>query len=324
VWDLSPKQEFAARTIRSKVHAKLPLFLEEFATLKNHTYNNGLLDSIKSVDWEDVKKRIVCDMSATPVITILKGEKAAKKVLDTFLQSKLEKYDTSRNEINADGQSNLSPYITHGNISRRRIILELLKVTGVKIEDAFDPVMNGSNGRLGSVAAFIEECVVRSELCENYCYYNEWYDSYEGFPDWAKKTLDAHKGDTRDYLYTYEELEQGKTHDELWNAAQMQMVHAGKMHGYMRMYWAKKILEWTATPEIAMAYTVKLNDTYELDGRDPNGYVGCAWSIGGVHDRPWFNRPVYGTIRYMAASGVEKRGSIKEYIAKNNGAPKLL
>jgi deoxyribodipyrimidine photo-lyase len=125
-------------------------------------------------------------------------------------------------------------------------------------------------------------------------------------------------------VYTYEQLAKGETHDELWNAAQMQMVTTGKMHGYMRMYWAKKILEWTESPEVAMAYAVKLNDVYELDGRDPNGYVGCAWSLGGVHDRPWFNRPIFGAIRYMAQSGVEKRGSIKEYIEKHNGAPKLL
>lgn len=324
VWELSIKQEFAARTIRSKVHAKLPLFLEEFSPLKHHVHNNSLLESIQKVDWDEIKRMIVCDESAQPVTTILKGEKAAKKVLDTFLKHKLEKYGISRNEINTDGQSNLSPYIAHGNIARRRIILELLKATKIDIQDAFDPDRNGSNGHLGSVAAFIEECVVRSELCENYCYYNEYYDSYKGFPDWAKLTLLAHKGDVRDFLYTYKELEHAKTHDELWNAAQMQMVHTGKMHGYMRMYWAKKILEWTESPEQAMRFAVKLNDIYELDGRDPNGYVGCAWSIGGVHDRPWFTRPVYGAIRYMAASGVKKRGSIEEYIDMHNGAQKLL
>jgi deoxyribodipyrimidine photo-lyase len=244
------------------------------------------------------------------------GENGAQKLLQNFLHHKLTTYDTSRNEINHDGQSDLSPYISHGNISRRRIIIELLKQTKTSIEDAFDPIQNGSNGRLGSIAAFLEECVIRAELCENYCFYNAHYDKYDGFPMWAKETLAKAKTDVREYVYTKKQFEEALTHDELWNAAQKQMVTTGKMHGYMRMYWAKKILEWSKSPEEAMSIAVYLNDIYELDGRDPNGYVGCAWSIGGVHDRPWFGRPVFGSIRYMAESGVKKRGDIKTYISK--------
>lgn len=324
VWEASSKQEFAARTIRGKIHAKLPSFLEEYGKLRNHNENEGLLKSLEMNDWEAISLKIKCNEAVAGVGAFTPGEKAAKETLKHFLSSKLSHYDTSRNDFTVDGQSNLSPYIAHGNISRRRIILELLETADVKIEDAFDPVMNGSNGRLGSVAAFIEECVVRAELCDNFCYYSSYYDKVEGFPAWSKETLSKARVDKREYLYTLAEFEEGKTHDDIWNAAQSQMIKVGKMHGYMRMYWAKKILEWTASPEEAMRVAVYLNDTYELDGRDPNGYVGCAWSIGGVHDRPWFGRPIFGTVRYMAQSGVEKRGDIQLYKRKWLGGQESL
>lgn len=314
VWGTSQKQEFAARTIRGKVHAKLPAFLEEHGSLKKHTPNEKILANFKEVNWKDVASKIICNESVSGLGDFVPGEKAAQKALTHFLTHGLLNYDTTRNDIATQGQSNLSPYIAHGNISRRRIILELLKKTETKIQDAFDPVQNGSNGKMGSVSAFIEECVVRAELSDNFCYYNKKYNKTSGFPDWAKETLRIARTDKREYVYTRKEFEEAKTHDELWNAAQMQMVRSGKMHGYLRMYWAKKILEWTATPEDALTIAIYLNDTYELDGRDPNGYVGCAWSIGGVHDRPWFKRLIFGAIRYMAYSGVEKRGDVSHYI----------
>jgi deoxyribodipyrimidine photo-lyase len=244
------------------------------------------------------------------------GTEAGMKLVKEFFVTKLTHYDNSRNDINIDGQSNLSPYIAHGNISRRRVILELLKHTKVDITDAFDSVQNGSNGKMGSIAAFIEECVVRAEISENFCFYNDHYDTFDGFPAWAKESLTKASTDEREYTYTYKEFRDAKTHDDIWNAAQKQMVTTGKMHGYLRMYWAKKILEWTKTPQEAMKIAVKLNDIYELDGRDSNGYVGCAWSIGGLHDRPWFGRPIFGAVRYMAESGVKKRGDTKAYIEK--------
>jgi len=163
---------------------------------------------------------------------------------------------------------------------------------------------------------FLEELVIRRELADNFCQYEPNYDTFEGFPVWAKKTLDAHRKDTRPYLYTLDELRDAKTHDPLWNSAQKEMLVTGKMHGYMRMYWAKKILEWTETPEEAMRVAVLLNDTYQLDGRDPNGYVGIAWSIGGVHDRAWFPREIYGLVRYMSDTGAKSKFDTKKYIAQ--------
>ena len=158
-----------------------------------------------------------------------------------------------------------------------------------------------------SQKVFLEELIIRKELSDNFCFYNSKYDSFEGFPDWAKKTLNDHRTDTREYIYTLEEFEKAQTHDKLWNDSQMQMIKTGKMHGYMRMYWAKKILEWSDTPENAIQTAIFLNDKYELDGRDPNGYTGIAWSIGGVHDRPWFNRSIFGMVRYMGSKAIEKK-----------------
>jgi deoxyribodipyrimidine photo-lyase len=313
VWETSSKQEFAARTIRSKIHEKLPHFLEEHQKLKTHHENHDLLKTLVSIDWKSIQSTIRCNEDVSLVGIFVPGEEGAKKTLAIFLHEKLHKYDADRNDFTKDGQSNLSPYIAHGNISRRTIIRKVLQEAGVHIEEAFDAVANGSNGKMGNVAAFIEECVVRAELAENFCYYNESYDSFQGFPLWAKSALEKARTDMREYEYSREVFEKAGTHDELWNTAQLQMVKTGKMHGYMRMYWAKKILEWSKTPEEAMKIAVYLNDMYELDGRDPNGYVGCAWSIGGVHDRAWFPRPIFGTVRYMAESGVKKRGDINVY-----------
>lgn len=315
VWLLSDKQEFAARTIRTKMHNKVSSFLDEYDKLSKHKHNDALMEDVPQVNWDEVRSKLVCREDVYLPARTTPGEKGAHDILNHFLANKLDEYDVSRNDIAIDGQSNLSPYIAHGNLSKRRVILSLLKHNNIEIKDAFDSVKNGSNGEMDSVASFIEECVIRSELAENFCYYNKNYDKVSGFPRWA---LEAHKKastDKRAYIYTLEEFEQAKTHDELWNAAQLQMVLTGKMHGYLRMYWAKKILEWTKSADDALRIAITLNDTYELDGRDPNGYVGCAWSIGGLHDRPWFPRPIFGTIRYMAYSGVEKRGDVKKYIA---------
>ena len=142
------------------------------------------------------------------------------------------------------------------------------------------------------------------------------YDSFEGFHSWAKTSLNEHRKDEREFVYSVQEFEQAKTHKDLWNAAQKELLMTGKLHGYMRMYWAKKILEWSSSPEEALRVAIYINDKYELDGRDPNGYTGCAWAIGGVHDRPWFERPVYGKIRYMNRNGAKNKFDIDAYVKK--------
>ncbi len=151
------------------------------------------------------------------------------------------------------------------------------------------------------------------------CFYTPIYDSYDSFPEWARNSLDEHRQDRREHIYSFSELENAETHDELWNAGQLEMVMKGKMHGWIRMYWAKKILEWSPSPEEALQRAILLNDRYELDGRDPNGYTGIAWSIGGVHDRAWPSRPVFGKIRYMNYKGATRKFSVQRYIEQIKG-----
>jgi deoxyribodipyrimidine photo-lyase len=221
-------------------------------------------------------------------------------MLRRFIKNRLSRYPDERNDPTKEVVSDLSPYLHFGQLSAQQVALEVRK--------------SGMKGR----EDFLEELIIRRELSDNFCFYNPHYDRFDGFPDWAKKTLDEHRKDPRDYIYTLEQFESGQTHDELWNAAQMEMVKRGKMHGYMRMYWAKKILEWTKSPEEAQEIAIFLNDKYELDGREPNGYVGIAWSIGGVHDRAWGQRPVFGKIRYMSYNGCRSKFNVAKYIEEVN------
>lgn len=306
VWEASTKQEYAARTIRPKIHNKLKEFLDEYPNTDKFLKEIAVLNEEKyrkssEIKWDALLSKVETEEEVEAVDWIKPGEDEAFKMLQGFLKSKLDDYDEKRNDANANGISNLSPYLHFGQVSAQRIVLELFKKLG-------EPDLEN---------AFFEELVVRRELADNFCFYNENYDNPKGFPDWAKKTLLEHKDDPREYLYTLEQLEKAQTHDELWNASQQEMVKKGKMHGYMRMYWAKKILQWTPNVGTAMKYAIYLNDKYELDGRDPNGYVGIAWSMGGVHDRPWFDREIFGTVRYMAESGCKKKFDVEEYIAHN-------
>jgi deoxyribodipyrimidine photo-lyase len=295
-WTASSKQEYSARTLRHKLHRLLTEFLKDFPSLKKHPYRWS--EKISIIDWGKSLNTLDVDLTIQEVEWIKPGEKAAYRTMQEFFKNKLPLYDKQRNDPIKDGQSNLSSYLHFGQISPQRIALEAFKISADK----------------KSRDAFLEELIVRRELSDNFCFYNTNYDNVEGFPSWAKKTLNEHRNDQRKYLYTLEQFENALSHDELWNAAQMEMLKKGKMHGYMRMYWAKKILEWTETPEQAMKIAIYLNDRYELDGRDPNGYAGIAWSIGGVHDRAWNERPVFGKIRYMSYNGCKAKFDIRNYI----------
>jgi len=166
--------------------------------------------------------------------------------------------------------------------------------------------------------ALLEEIIVRKELSDNFCFYNKDYTSIKGAPVWAQASLKSHANDPREHLYTQEQLEACETSDEVWNAAQAEMNKTGKLHGYMRMYWAKKILEWSASPEEALKVAIYLNDKYSIDGADPNGYVGMLWSIAGLHDRPWFDRPIFGKVRYMNEAGLRRKYDVPAYIKRIN------
>ncbi len=300
-WLSSPKQEWSARSFRPKVHRLLYEFLEEFPILSEKALNDRAQDfrlenSAIENDWQEVEKGLGAD-SIPEAKWIVSGEAAAMKQLDRFLDLKLVDYERDRNDPNIDGQSGLSPYLHFGQISAQRVALQVLR--------------SRKDG-----GAFLEELIVRRELSDNYCYYNQHYDDTQGFPVWARTSLSEHEKDRREYLYTNSELEKARTHDDLWNAAEQEMVRTGKMHGYMRMYWAKKILEWTASPAAAQAAAIYLNDRYELDGRDPNGYTGIAWSLGGLHDRAWKERAIFGKVRYMNFNGARRKFDVRAYIEK--------
>ena len=295
-WTASPKQDFAARTFRPKIGGNLYEFLEDFLPLKKHPHRfNG---KIPAIPWQTIGKDFKSDRTVSKATWLKPGEKIAHSALRAFITKKLNSYNDERNDPTRDGQSNLSPYLHFGHIAAQRVALEVKKssITGASRE------------------SYLEELIVRRELSDNFCFYNDKYDTIEGFPSWARKTLLEHASDERVFLYSLDQFENAETHDDLWNAAQMEMVKRGKMHGYMRMYWAKKILEWSKTPEEALHTVLYLNDRYELDGRDPNGYVGCAWSIGGVHDRAWFQRPIFGKIRYMSYNGCKSKFNVTAYI----------
>ena len=242
-----------------------------------------------------------------PVDTFTGGTHAALKRLGEFVRRELKDYEHTRNHPELRGTSQLSPYLHFGNIAPLTIaqaVEEAVK-EGLAAREAAD--------------RFLEQVIGWRELSVLFVRHEPNYDNWECAAPWARKTLIEHAGDARAYRYSLAQLERAETHDELWNAAERQMVDTGWMHNYMRMYWAKKILEWAPEPATAFDWAVTLNDRYELDGRDPNGYAGIAWAIVGRHDRPWFNRPVFGLVRPMTGASLAKKFDAEQYIRQNGG-----
>lgn len=294
----SNKREFSAATFRPKIKKLLSRFLTGVPDVERHSVSFG--GTVDTPNWKDIYNRLSYDTRVQPVPMVIPGSRAAHTVLASFIDRRLERYHF-RNDPNKKAVSGLSPYLHFGQISAERIVLDLMA----------SPIADSDNA-----ASFLEELIVRRELADNFCLYEPHYDTLEGAHNWAKTTLDLHRGDRREYLYSPDEFERAATHDPLWNAAQIEMAATGTMHGYLRMYWAKKILEWSDSPEAALATAIYLNDRYELDGRDPNGYAGCLWSIGGLHDRTWGERPVFGKIRYMGYEGCRRKFNVDAYIAR--------
>ena len=292
----SDKQEYAARTIRPKIHRLAKQFIKPLRMLKIKQRSTRLSsDSVSLDDIDALLKKLKVDRAVAPAPGFVGGTSEAQNRLRSFIRNKLADYDEERNDPNIDGTSDLSPYLHFGQISPLEVALAVAKRRGK------------------GVKAFLEELIVRRELAINFVFYNRDYDNIKSLPDWARKALAKHAKDKRPYRYSRSKLEAGKTHDPYWNAAQMQMVHAGKMHGYMRMYWGKKILEWSSSPRLAWQRALYLNDKYELDGSDPNGYAGVAWCFG-VHDRPWAERPIFGTVRYMNDTGLRRKFGADAYV----------
>ncbi|HSO74184.1 MAG TPA: deoxyribodipyrimidine photo-lyase [Blastocatellia bacterium] len=299
---LFQKEEYAARTLRPKITPLIEVFLQpsrnpkaRFKWPDTHRPTGRLLDT------NEVLSSLPFDRRVEAVSGFKGGTKEATSRLKVFIDERLPVYDKLRNSPHIDGTSELSAYLHFGHISPITIALA--------VRDSAVPD--------SAKTAFLEELIVRRELAINYVTRNSNYDRLEGCHSWARATLAERADDQRPYLYTQSQLESADTHDPLWNAAQIEMIKTGRMHGYVRMYWAKKILEWTPTPARAFEIAMTLNDRYFLDGRDPNGYTGIAWAIGGKHDRPWApRRPIFGLIRYMSAAGMARKFDVRAYIEK--------
>lgn len=313
VWETSPKLEFAARTIRPKIQRQLAAWLEPFPELVRQPVG---LDETQLTTltrwgaatlsaWDAWLAGLAIWTSPQSAAWPRPGSISAQARLAAFLADGLDRYPT-RNDPNQPVTSGLSPWLHFGQLAPQRAALAV---------SAWAARPERSSLEQQSAGEFLEELIVRRELADNFCYYNPLYDQLAGFPVWARQTLDRHRGDPRPFCYRPEQLEAGETGDPLWNAAQQTLVCEGVLAGYLRMYWAKKLLEWTPDPETAQALAIQFNDTYLFDGRDPNGYTGIAWSIGGVHDRPWGERPVFGMIRSMTYQGCRRKFDVDAWIA---------
>ncbi|MFN3660581.1 MAG: deoxyribodipyrimidine photo-lyase, partial [Brevinematales bacterium] len=295
-WKASDHAEFAARTFRPKIHDLLPFFLTDIPKPTTHPYT-----------WKGYSPVLFWPpFPSLPPLVPKPGEKAAWDTFLEFLATGIHRYATQKNDPMALATSRLSAYFHFGQLSPQRVAYEIQQ----------HPAISEINRQV-----FLEELIVRRELSDNFVFYQPNYDSWEGVPSWAQKSLDRHRDDPRAYLYDKETLEKGKTHDSLWNACQRSLRLTGYLHGYLRMYWAKKILEWAPSPEKAIEWAIFLNDRYFLDGRDPNGYVGILWSIGGLHDRPYGDKPIIGQIRPMTFSGCKRKFDVNSYIQWANTLP---
>jgi deoxyribodipyrimidine photo-lyase len=298
VTEASEKENFSAGTFRPRITAKLKDYLVELNHIKPlYDSSNMKFAGFDISDTALALSKLHIDKSVGPVRNIKGGTAEAKRRLNAFIRDKLESYAELRNDPCLDATSNMSPYLHFGQISPLYIALKVLE--------------SNSHGK----EAYLEELIVRRELSHNFVFYNCKYDKFDCLPVWARNTLNLHSYDKREYVYSLKEFEQATTHDPYWNAAQKEMIITGKMHGYMRMYWGKKILEWSRSPKEGFRIALYLNNKYELDGRDPNGYAGVAWCFG-KHDRAWGERKVFGKIRYMNAAGLKRKFDPNAYIKK--------
>jgi len=307
---VSDKAEYAARTIRPKIHRHLASYLVALKQAKVKHPSLGLkVKGLEFGDTEGLLRKLNLDRSVPPVSDLFKGGTSrALKRFNGFLRHRLKHYGQHSNQPQTDDISHMSPYLHFGQISPLYLALKLSRAadTPKAVKDAY-----------------IEQLIVRRELAMNFAFYTPDYDTYACIPGWAQKTLADHRQDKREYVYNQRQLEKADTHDPYWNASMLEMKHTGFMHNYMRMYWGKKILEWSSSPQKSFRTTLAINNKYFLDGRDPNSYTGVAW-IYGVHDRAWGERPIFGKTRYMAASGLERKCDITAYVKKVGGLVKMM
>ncbi|GJD35476.1 deoxyribodipyrimidine photo-lyase [Methylobacterium aerolatum] len=289
----SGKHEFAARTLRPKLNRLWDPFIEDLKArpVKHEAKGLGLKGEIDVSDPDTVLADMTLDREVGPVKRFVGGEGEARKRLKAFLKGGFEGYGAGRNKPEAAAASHMSPYLHFGQISPVEIALAIREAKAGDDDDR---------------GAYLEELIVRRELAMNHVFYTAGYDSYDkAVPDWARKTLAEHADDERPHRYTEKQLAAGETHDHYWNAAMREMRETGYMHNQLRMYWGKKILEWSPSPKAGFERTLRLNNRYFLDGRDPNSFTNVAW-VYGLHDRPWQKRKIFGTVRYQSENSLKK------------------
>lgn len=296
------KREYAARTIRPKIHKLLAEHMRPVPVVKLahrfHGEKPAWHTEVAAANQSALIAACEIDHTIPPSISFDGGRLAAERQLAEFLKNRLRRYAGHRNSPTAHATSDLSPWLHFGQISALEIALA---AEGYAEEHKL------------IAAEFLEELIVRRELAFNFTRHCDNYDSLDALPDWVHKVSAEHDGDPRDYVYSYEEFAQGRTHDELWNACQKELLLRGKIHGYYRMYWGKKIIEWSATHAEALRVMIELHDRYAIDGRDPNTYTNILWCFG-LHDRPWKRRDVFGTIRYMSHGGMVRKTDVDGYL----------
>jgi deoxyribodipyrimidine photo-lyase len=297
----SEKEAYSAGVLRPKLQKHLKRFLVPLTETPIHGDSLGLrFDGVAVENENAILSTLSIDRTAGPVGSYEGGIRKAMVLLKAFIDKKLKHYGDLRSDPGLDLGSHMSPYLHFGHISPLDIALRIQRARGKPPQ---------------AKEAFLEELIIRRELSMNFVHYNLAYDSMKCLPGWAEKTLADHKKDRREYIYTLAQFEQARTDDPYWNAAQQEMVVTGKMHNYMRMYWGKKILEWSKTPKKAYETALYLNNKYELDGRDPNGFAGVAWCFG-KHDRAWKERPIFGKVRYMNAAGLKRKFNMDAYVER--------
>ncbi|MFO1070703.1 MAG: deoxyribodipyrimidine photo-lyase [Geminicoccaceae bacterium] len=295
----SAKAEVAARTLRPRIARQLGDWLRPEPEVVPEVRAAAVagLPAAEPLDVDGLLAGLPIDRSVPRSGRFRGGRRRGLECLHRFLERDFRGYADGRSDPSRPKGSNLSPWLHFGQVGALEVALAAQAATPASGDDR---------------ASFLEELIVRRELAHNLVWYNPDYDRWEGLPGWARRSLDAHRDDPRPHRYDADALARGRTHDRYWNAAMREMRVTGYMHNYMRMYWGKKILEWSATPDEAFATALQLNNRYFLDGRDPNSYTGVAWCFG-MHDRPWTERPIFGVVRYMNAAGLERKFDIAAY-----------
>ncbi|HXZ44665.1 MAG TPA: deoxyribodipyrimidine photo-lyase [archaeon] len=298
-----PGEQYGAYTLRPKIRRLLPQHLKPVpeSALKRDSLDVRLDVPETRVTLETIGPLIAAssiDHAVGPSLVYHGGYREARARLNRFIAGPLKTYGQARNQPGRESTSRLSSYLHFGQIAVEEVALAVREATSILAADR---------------DAFLEELIVRRELAYNFCRYNPNHRSLDALPTWAKETLQKHSSDARPHRYSFKEFEAARTHDYLWNAIQAELLTTGAMFGYYRMYWGKKIIEWSRTPAEAQETMIRLHEKYALDGRNPNTYSNILWCFG-KHDRPWVERPVFGTVRYMSLAGMEAKTGVRAYV----------